>query len=96
MRVLMAAFIVLLTLSFAATAGGDTGAPTALPAELADLWEGGDRCGDPTVEQWVLTFEMGYPLAAELASQAKVIPYRFVLEDLIAAVRTGALSMPLK
>jgi RHS repeat-associated protein len=61
--------------------------PAAVPAGLEDLWEGGVRCGDPTEEQWALTFAMASSLAPEVASEAKVIPYRFFLEDLTVAAK---------
>jgi hypothetical protein len=48
--------------------------PVAFPAGLEELWEGGDRCGEPRAEQWAWTFGMDYRLAAEVASRAKVIP----------------------
>jgi RHS repeat-associated protein len=64
--------------------------PVAFPAGLEELWEGGDRCGEPRAEQWAWTFGMDYRLAAEVASRAKVIPYRFIVEDLVAAAEAKA------
>ena len=62
--------------------------PKALPGGLEELWQGGDRCGEPTLEQWVLTLAMDDSTAALVVDGAKVIPYRFTVEDLIAA-RSG-------
>jgi len=57
MRFVSVALAFPLTLSFVCGVAG-AGAPAGLPDGLADLWEGGDRCGEPTAEQWELTFEM--------------------------------------
>ncbi len=72
------------------TAGGAVAdqVPTILPSGLEELWEGSDRCGEPTAEQWVLTLEMDYRTAAQVAGEAKVIPYKFIVEDLVAAVQS--------
>ncbi len=61
--------------------------PTVLPSGLEELWQGGVRCDEPTAEQWILTLQIDYRTAALVAGEAKVIPYRFVLEDLVAAVQ---------
>lgn len=89
------ALALILLFLFASGAGADQLLPP-LPSALAKLWEGGDRCGEPTPEQWALTLDLDYRVAAELAGEAKVIPYRFILEDLVAAaeIQIGVRSRP--
>jgi RHS repeat-associated protein len=60
---------------------------SGVPSALRPLLQGEERCGVLTPEQWGLTLALEPAMAAQVASEAKVIPYRFVLEDLIAAVQ---------
>ncbi|REJ85114.1 MAG: hypothetical protein DWQ36_14630 [Acidobacteria bacterium] len=69
------------TLGAALPASGQE--PIGLHPVLAELWQGEERCAEITPEQWLLTLQLGVGEAASIAGDAKVVPCRHVLEELV-------------